>query len=217
MGFLTWTSLAHVLVSTSAAQISSNATCADLEPWIGFNASVTRRISALRVNGSRYDLSAHPSWDFSIQNDTSRTWALKLGVKAAPNTRVGDFASYYHTLLIDTSGVNTTEMGMCHHTIAPELNASGFQWSKEILERSLRDTGDCQALLGLECINALKSWYGDQAASVGMVQGSCAQTNNSIPPECAGFPKPTLSQSKFCGPLRSLQLLNTSANDIPQP
>lgn len=183
----TWVAVAQFIISASMAQITSNTTCADLSPYIGFNASITRNIPALRVNGSRLDANMSPTSGFSIQNDTSRIWELKLGIKPARDTNIVDVNStaYTQTLLLDTSDSNLTEMGVCHNTMKPHMLRTSFQLPKDVMEQSLMDKGDCTTMLGRECVEALKYWYSHQAASASLVTGSCEGYNNTVPAECS--------------------------------
>jgi len=195
MGFPTWAFLAQLLLSTSIAQLTSNATCADLERYIGFNASVTRQIPALAINGSKAVTGGDPTLDFSVVNDTTRTWSLKLGVSASRNPpSYLDSTRYSQTLLLDTADSNLTEMGSCHHTVQAEQFTSNFQWTKERLERSLDDNGDCMTLLGSECVAALKRWYARQGAQA-MMLGDCSATNTTFLEECS-MP-PLKAQGKY--------------------
>ncbi|KAF2826960.1 hypothetical protein CC86DRAFT_455552 [Ophiobolus disseminans] len=185
MSLMAWVFLAPLLISNSTAQINSSATCANLNTYIGFNSSITRQIPALAIKGSRYK-SSDPSSSFSVENDTSRTWSLKVGVKTYPNSgHIHDNeTSYFHTVLLDTADSNLTEMGACHQTIQAETMRGRFQMGRSILERGLSDSGDCTTMLGAECVEALKIWYKHQAAGTHVVTGSCANTNNTLPKEC---------------------------------
>lgn len=160
---------APFLASNTNAQYflnDSESACTRIQDEVTYNTSTTRTMQALRLEGSR------PAIDesgrlarFSIKNDTSRTWELSLRVTPGPYK--AENTTYSHTIFLDTGDSNMTDIGSCHQTIQPEAGdwrRLRFRWTREILERSLDDNGDCTSILSAECINALKKQAADQAS-----------------------------------------------------
>jgi hypothetical protein len=187
--------LASLLLPSSSAQNNSNTICSDLELNLRYNASTTRQIPALRINGTRPSNNYVDEGYYSVENDTSRTWSLTCRINNM-STQTGNSLYTQDTLLLDTGDSNMTNMGSCHQTMAPGNSSGNFQWTKEVLQRSLKDTGDCRATLGDGCVDALKEWYTEQAASNHMRRGNCRETNTTLPEACHGVLEPR-SDSKF--------------------
>lgn len=165
----------------TVAQMTSNATCADLKPHITFNSSTTRQIPALRIAGSSSD-------EIAVQNDTSRSQDLTLGIKPAGVYSMQDiinnnteYLGSTSTLLLDTGDSDVTDMGACHNTIHPSHFGSWFHFTKERMMKSLSDNRDYTALLSEACVKALKTHYLTQAANVSMRGQACEDYNSTLP------------------------------------
>jgi hypothetical protein len=192
----TWAFMVHLLISSSLAQNTTRSTCSDLDVLLHYNASTTRQMSALSVSGSRNTVdfgSSYAERRFFVDNDTSRTWTLSLRVHRTKPYRslVDNDRSYQQTLILDTSDSNVTQLGVCHHIAGPEGVGLGYQWTKKVLERSLKDNGDCRTMLGDKCASALIEHYRKDAAGNSLLRGSCQKANNTMPRECAGMVEPT--------------------------
>jgi hypothetical protein len=90
-------------------------------------------------------------------------------------------------------------MGMCHNFITPQVMGRKWAWSKEVLERSLDDEGDCKIMLGEKCVNALERHYLKEGQRVYYDdEKRCMVTNNTIPDECEGMLQEAYSAGRFC-------------------
>jgi hypothetical protein len=183
-----WTAAAQLLILGSKAQNSSNsaATCSDIEEAVQFNASTTRQIPALQfqVLGDNEE--------YIIVNDSSRTWDLSLRVTKLP--RVNDSVPidesrsvWQQTMFLDTKDSRMSNIGSCHQPLQVAGFDNKYEWTRELLERSLEDNGDCTTLLSNECLEALKDTNRIGTASM-QKTGSCLQLNRTMPAECnSGF------------------------------
>lgn len=85
---------------------------------------------------------------------------------------------------INTDNSNTTDIGLCIDRTSPS-SLGTYAFSKEVLERSQNDNGDCKIMLGEDCVAALSNQYA-QYATRAMLKGSCpSNRNNTVPRECA--------------------------------
>jgi hypothetical protein len=137
-----------------------------------------------------------------IQEDTGKTWSLSAYIQPATDSSPIDTQA---TLWLDTGDSNRKQlgerMGMCHNYM-PVQCAGNFSMSKEVLERSLEDEGDCTKMLGEECKEALESYYRDQAVLVWYAGGNCANMENALPAACEGLIVPsTIGTSILCSQL----------------
>lgn len=180
----TLTLLAHLLVSSANAQNTSPSTCSDIEDVVRYNSSSTRSIQPYFIAGQQAERGT-----FRLMNDSEVSWELSLRVQPMEDRAFSPGASssnYQQTMFLDTGNSNMTHIGACHHTIQPSINGVGFSWTKEAVQRSLDDNGDCSALLGSTCIEALRTKFRDQAAMFPLRTGSCRGMNTTMPEECAG-------------------------------
>lgn len=190
----TWTFLAHLFISSSVAVNLTEPTCSDLGGLLRPNASTTRQIPAFSISGNQsMDFMSFRKLErFAVENDTSRTWSLSLHVHGRELNSPSDKDTngvYRQTLLLDTVDSNVTQLGVCHQTVQAHGTYSGFHWTKKVLERSLKDTGDCRTMLGDKCVNALTEQYRMDALESSL-KGSCLKPNNTVPAECAGMMEP---------------------------
>jgi hypothetical protein len=191
---LTRSLAASLLITSATSQTTSNATCSDLDNLLRYNAFTTREIPALRINGTQ-----ESEQFFSVENDTSQTWTLSHRMKSTPipysNDIFGD-----SEIFLNTRDSNLTAMGSCHQIIRPQIglsNPRSYEWVRTVMQRSLRETGDCKATLGEECIASLKALYANEAVGQ-MMRGTCLHTNNTVPKECGGLGRPAYSfRTKF--------------------
>ncbi|KAH7413648.1 hypothetical protein DE146DRAFT_761934 [Phaeosphaeria sp. MPI-PUGE-AT-0046c] len=187
-----------LVLNVNAQNNTGNSTelCLDLEDAVKYNSSSSRTIPALRLNGDR---PVDRGDTFSIEKDLSRTWELSLRVQSmAINQARGmnNVTAYRQTMFLNTGDSNMTDIGSCHQSIQPESRMLKFQWTREVMERSLQDNGDCGSLLGDKCVEALKIRAANEAAEWPLRTGSCAGMNSSMPPECSGTVSPRLSGSR---------------------
>jgi hypothetical protein len=193
--FTAYALLAHLLASNSVAQNVTQPTCSELGSLIRYNASTSRQIPAFSISNDVYsgdDNFPDPNRSFRMENDTSRNWTLSLRVHERPPLSSDASTAnveYEQTLLLDTAGSNVTRMGVCHALIPAQDPARAFRWTKAVLERSLKDNGDCKTMLSEKCVDALKQHYREQAFEHQMDKG-CDNTNVTVPKECAGMMAP---------------------------
>lgn len=147
-------------IAQNSTSGSSNTTgvCSQVDGAVQYNSSTTLTISALKLDGPR---PTAVSDKFSLVEDNSRSWELSLRVRKQPkddnvNQEKHNLAPYQQAMFLDTGGSNMTDIGSCHQTIQAETGAGTFQWTREVVERSLKDNGDCMTLLGYSCVQALK-------------------------------------------------------------
>jgi hypothetical protein len=186
--------LAPLFISTSSAQNNTRPTCSDLGTLLRYNASTTRQIPAFYISGERSAAELDPNMSFAVNNDTSKNWTLSMRVHDADQTKAGRNQLSKQTVLLDTMDSNVTQMGVCHNTISAG-GYDAFAWTKEVLERSLKDDGDCKTMLGEKCLHALLTHYRKDAAGNSLRSGNCGKANNTVPLECAGMMQPS-TQSK---------------------
>jgi hypothetical protein len=189
-----WTFIVHLIVSLAAAQNDTRSTCSDLGSLLSYNASTTRDISAYSVTDDEFlgnNENPDPVRSSNIEDDTSRRWKLSLRVhkSSLPIATLYRY-DYQHTVLLDTGDSNVTSMGMCHQFIHPFSTPLGFQWKKEVLQRSLEDSGDCKTMLGDGCVDALVKHY-TRAAVIQSTDG-CNATNWTMPAECGEMLEPVV-------------------------
>lgn len=178
--------LGHLFASSTNAQNNSARTCSAIDKFVQNNSSTTRSIQPYSIDGQRSDRGT-----FRLVNDSQVTWELTLRVQKTPPSNItltpgATTPNYRQTMFLDTGNSNMTDIGACHHTIQPAINGIGYQWTKDVMQRSLDDNGDCSILLGSKCIDALRTQFRDQASQWPLRTGTCRGMNNSMPFECAG-------------------------------
>lgn len=99
--------------------------------------------------------------------------------------------NYYLDTQGETSGTETSNAtGVCTEGLHTFANSTYF-FSKEVLQRSLDDQGDCKVMLGEQCADALKLHF--LRESVAYIRaGGCpgdgtVVQNRTVPWECAGL------------------------------
>jgi hypothetical protein len=183
---------ASLLITSATSQTTSNVTCSDLDNLLRYNASTTREIPALRINGTR-----ESEQFFSVENDTSQTWTLSNRVKSTPVPHSNDIFGD-SVILLNTRDSNLTAIGSYHQIIRPQIglsNPRSYEWVRTVMQRSLQETGDCKATLREECIASLKALYANEAVGQ-MMRGTCMHTNNTVPKDCDGLGRPAYSFRK---------------------
>jgi hypothetical protein len=193
--------LAQLLLFSTNAQNSTAGTCKDIEDSLRYNASTTRQIPAISLEGQNpRDPRLPVGSPYKLVDDSARTWDLSLRVQQERwmnSSNMPDNPSYLQTIFLDTKDSNMTDIGTCHQTIQASFNRLGYSWTRAVLERSLKDSGDCTALLGKKCITALKKMYLDEAANWPLRAGKCAGMNNTMPRECSGVGPTLVTQRMF--------------------
>ena len=162
--------------------------CAPLTPILAYNASSTLPIPALSVAW----LGDTDDNNILINNDTRAEWQLSAYVQ--PNPFPGAESERYSTrtaLWLDTGDTNATRLGdtmrMCHNYVPIQKSSGEVSWSRQVLKRSVDDTGDCRKLVSEECLARLQVQYGLQAqAQRGSGYNGCGEANNTVPWECEG-------------------------------
>jgi hypothetical protein len=168
--------VSHIFPSLSRADV-----CNNVEKFNNYNATRTYSIPALRINGSRSGDSAY----YKILEDPDNMWYLTDRFAGA-NLASGSDGLQYPWLNVGDS--NTTNIGMCMDTTWTH-SLGKYYFSKEVLERSVNDNGDCKTMLGEECVSALESHYKKIAAG-SMTRGNCQTgsfSNLTVPYQCASL------------------------------
>jgi hypothetical protein len=178
--------MAQMVIVGVNCQNSSSKTCADIESNVQYNSSTSRKFRALKLEQGPHEDR------FAIHPDFSRSWNLSYHVQQQPvDTSYQwrpDNNYYYGTMLLDTGDSNITSIGSCHQTLQAEVASEGYYtMSKEVLERSERDEGDCRILLGDDCVNALRDQSREEAAEWSMRSARCADMETSLPQNCSGL------------------------------
>ena len=175
-----------LLPSPSLAQDSP--ACGRLAPILAYNASSTLPIPALSVAW----LGDTDDNNILINNDTRTEWQLSAYVQ--PNPFPGAASERYSTrttLWLDTGDTNATRLGdtmrMCHNYVPIQKSSGEVSWSREVLKKSVDDTGDCRKLVSEECLARLQVQYGLQAQRQrGSGYDGCGEANDTVPWECEG-------------------------------
>jgi hypothetical protein len=198
LSLITWGFLAQLFISSANSQNNSAATCADINGYVQYNSSTTRQLQALKLQGNR------TSENYAVVNDSSRIWELSYRVQKQPTNHNtyksnNDGKHFYGTMFLDTKDSNMTNLGSCHQTLQAEIGGQGYTLSKLVLERSVNDNGDCTAMLGQDCVSAIKQRSMYQASEWPLRTGSCARMNGTIPAECDGLGlRPFMSARRKC-------------------
>lgn len=161
---------ATLLLSTSAAENRAQPRCADIEEKLRFNTSTSYDFPALFIDNER------PNSTLRVQQESNKKWRLIYRVQENEDpwdTKRGEIAYAKGSIFLDVGDPNNKNMRNCHHTILPQNYDLNYQWTRDRLERSLKDTGDCREMLGVDCIDALKTQYKDEAADRYMRGGRC--------------------------------------------
>jgi hypothetical protein len=182
-----------VLLPSLVARVTAwaqNSTCTWSEPFVTFNISKTVQLPALQSDG------------FSLKDDPDETWyfTLRTAYKVA-NMDNGT------SIWLNTGTSDTTGMGSCSD--APETyggdayGRDGFEFSRDVIERSVNDKGDCKIMLGEDCVAGLKRHYLAMAIRSATLR-DCAR-NYTVPQECMGLiDGGTQWRGPRQGPLRTL-------------
>jgi hypothetical protein len=163
--------LAFAVLAPSLIWTATAETCDGIKDFAKYNSSKTVAIPALRIKDAAVVDDPDAQWYFSLRNQDF----------GGPGQ---DTMTY---MWLNTGKSNTTGMGTCFQT-TDIRGVDGFEFSREVLERSVDDKGDCKTMLGEDCVAALKDHYarsGMNAASAGTCGGG--SFNTTIPHECAGL------------------------------
>jgi hypothetical protein len=162
-------------------------TCADLSENLAFNASSSRNMTGFQL----HYLGGDPM-EILIREDDSKTWTFSSYIHHA-GPGIMDPNSTQATLWLDTGSTDRERlgetMGMCHSYMLVQLGGN-ITMSKDVLERSLEDEGDCKKMLGEECVQALEKHYRNQAGLAWSVGGDCREMEDALPAECEGLVAP---------------------------
>jgi hypothetical protein len=203
--------VAFLLASACTAQNNTNPTCSILGGLVNANASTSRSMPAFSITKDIYlgnDRFPDPNQSFKLEIDPSQNWTISLHVSESHRFSRDDDQPepfYYHSVLLDTAGSNVTRMSTCHSFVQAHDPDHGYRWAKEVLERSLEDSGDCKIMLGDDCVNALVRHYRHEGYTNQSRSGDCSKANFTVPAECAGMVEPysmsrTPPTPKFCMP-----------------
>ncbi|KAL1609992.1 hypothetical protein SLS60_001657 [Paraconiothyrium brasiliense] len=149
--------------------------CDANEKFFNFNSSKTVSIPALRLKGNSVVDDPDNSWYFSTRTQYGGT--------------VGGEGAMTH-MWLNTGKSNATGIGTCWQTTWT-YGQDGFSFSRDVLERSADDKGDCKTMLGEECVAGLIRHFQRSAlksVSDGTTSSCSGEAfNSTIPQECASL------------------------------
>jgi hypothetical protein len=158
-------------------------TCGTVRDYHNYNATGVYPMPALSLGPPDDTSNAR-----SLEADNSKSWYLSARYMKPYNTPGDDGTNYFW---VNTGDSNNTDIGSCVDATwtysGYPLNGAGtgFQFPKEVVERSVNDTGDCKTMFGEECVQALEEHYKNQAAKASSL-GTCQiQPNDTVPWQCA--------------------------------
>lgn len=148
----------------------------NVEKW--WNASASAKMPALRIDGPNVEASDTEDWELLLHLPGSLFLNTGDSRTADP-----DFGACYEQLRISTDANNGNDK---------------WFFTREVLERSLDDKGDCKVMLGEECVQELKEQYLRKARTSmewGLCQGTYAKPPEpeiipwdwSVPEACRGL------------------------------
>lgn len=147
------------------------------EQFNNYNSTKTIAIPALQINGTNIQ-DRNPG---KLIEDPGKSWYITTRNRVEginPNTSM----QYFY---FNTNESNTTGIGLC--TLAlPTENLGTYTFPRRVLERSIRDNGDCRTMIGDQCLAAWKRQYSGLANRL-IYGASCTGTslNTTVPHECA--------------------------------
>lgn len=194
--------VACLFASVCIAQNISDSACAILGGLVNSNASTSRSVPAFSINKDIYlgdDRFPDPNQSFKLKADPSQNWTTSLHVSEShPFSKNDDETEplYYHSVLLDTAGSKVSRMSTCHSFVQAHDPDLGYSWTKEVLERSLEDSGNCKTMLGNDCVDALKRQYQQEAYTNQSRSGNCSKANFTVPAQCAGMVEPYSMSTK---------------------
>lgn len=173
-----------VLSGIAVAQSSGNSTesnwnqnqnCSIVDDINHYNASGVYTMPGLTVNSSTIGSAV-------ISND-DKPWTLTYQIDA----RSGSVDASANRLILETSNLVPEDLAGCSEGLFT-YSVGKYSFRKEVLERSVNDTGDCKVMMGEACVNALKTKYSRTALqSIGRSSCTSIQIDSTIPAECAGL------------------------------
>lgn len=151
--------------------------CDTNEDFYNFNSSKTVQIPALRLTTLGSDRTR-------VVEDPDNSWYF------AARTRSEDLSGNENEMTniwLNTGNRNATGIGACVQTTWT-YGLNGFSFSRDVLERSIDDTGDCKIMMGEDCTAALERQYIGFAMHSAF-SGSCdfRQFTSTIPQECTSL------------------------------
>jgi hypothetical protein len=167
----TMNTLAFVVLAPSLIWTATAQGCKGSKDLANYNSSKTVAIPALRIK------------DAAVVDDPDKQWYFSLRNQEI-NGPGQDVMTY---MWLNTGKSNATGMGTCFQT-TDVYGVNGFEFSREVLERSVDDKGDCKTMLGEECVAALKDHYA-RSGMKSAFEGTCSggSFNTTVPHECAGL------------------------------
>ncbi|KAF2738741.1 hypothetical protein EJ04DRAFT_560415 [Polyplosphaeria fusca] len=202
-----------VLLSSVSPSLQDN-TCSTVREFNDYNATRSYPMPALSVGRV-------PEFEQlrKLDADDSEQWYL-----TSRFTKIGSSGNEGLThVWVNTGDSNTTNIGSCVD-ITWTHSLGKFTFSKEVIERSVDDNGDCKTMLGEECVNALNEHYTRIAASA-MYDGECprgSDWNTTVPAACASLVGDNLkwngglfgSGSNLSSVYDNRTLANSSCDDV---
>lgn len=162
--------LAPSLIAKAAAQTNI---CNSNGDFVHFNSSKTVALPALNNNGPM------------LYEDPDETWYFSTRTVRTEHAGVG--SDVMTSMWLNTGKSDMKDIGSCWHTTWT-YGINGFTFSRDVLERSVDDKGDCKIMLGEECVAGLKRHY--QAEALRSARSADCQEDAliaTVPQECAGL------------------------------
>ncbi|KAF2649352.1 hypothetical protein K491DRAFT_721758 [Lophiostoma macrostomum CBS 122681] len=152
--------------------------CSEVKDFATSNATGTYPIPALSINRTEEQNPDFAGVVGGLVEDSGKSWILSPRVKAD-----ADFGRAYTSVWLNTGDTNMTDVGVCLADVL-SYDVNQYAFSKEVLQRSVDDNGDCKTMLGEQCVAALQNQYRQQATTA-MMMGKCPESNHTVPWECA--------------------------------
>lgn len=181
------------LLATSALQLFSSlsqaadpgAYCRTADDFNIYNATKSYAMPALQINRTEEQDEGFDGIVGGLIPDSEKTWYIVSRVASVSRSNL---EGAIPLLWLNTADSNTTDIGVCTETTSP-YGLNEYEFSREVLERSVNDNGDCRTMLGSECVDALARHYQQQAFS-SSTSGDCPSGSNvnlTVPYQCANL------------------------------
>ena len=160
----------NVSFTTIHAQASLG--CNEISPDLNCDAFAARyTITAPRINGSHDEAVNNNDSLYAVAEDLSNSWTLALRLKAQEQDRVTET-----TVLLDVDDSDVADIGACVYTMHADRGdiEGGYRRTQQTPESSLQDNGDCEAMLGEGCVEALRKKHANRASFWHMDFGWCS-------------------------------------------
>ena len=160
----------HVFFITIHAQASLG--CDEISPYLNCDAFAARyTMTAPRINGSHDEAVDNNVSLYAVNESTSNSWTLTLRLKAQ-----GEDRDTETTMFLNMGDSDLINMGACIYIMHADRGdiEDGYRWTQQTLKSSPQDNGDCKAMLGEGCVEALREKHANRASFWHMDLGWCS-------------------------------------------